>query len=485
MGRSIDWRRPLAAEPLERLAATSLKAVSRPGGASATLDANEKPGFRAVSLMSRLSGSEFVRRASSPLEEHAFRNGPRIVAVETLIPDDIMPGLMLLRLHTDAGSVGGVPVIGHGETYYIPHAVAATLHDWMARRLLGADATAIESHWRFFYERCCSFGVKGCELRAISAIDLALWDILGQLSGRPVWKLLGGPVRDAVPVYNSCGGPSYGRRPRGLPDAQGWPGHGDLGKAGPLEDNYNSVHQPGELAQELWEAGYRAMKLWSFDRIYQRAGGHRLSWADVEEGLAPFRQIRERVGMKMELVLDGHAFFSLPAALRIAEGMREIRPLWVEDVVRPDCLATVADFRRRAGVPVAVSEMLVSRDEYRQVLEAQGADYVMIDPTWAGGISESRRIAELAQLYNVPVLMHDCTGPLTLFAGLQVAAACASVTYQETVRAHLKTLYPLLIDETVEVCAGELPLPARPGLGVRLLAELFTADHPGYRCSRL
>ena len=431
------------------------------------------------------STTAFVKRASSPLEAHAFRRGPRIVAVETLVPHDIMPGLMLLRLHTDAGTAGGEPVIGHGETYYAPHAVAAMLHDWMSRRLLGADATAIESHWRFLYERSASFGVKGCELRAISAIDLALWDILGQLVNRPVWKLLGGPVRDAIPVYNSCGGPTYGRRPLAAGDGQGWPGHGDTGQPGLLEDNYASVHHPGDLAEELLTAGYSAMKLWSFDRVYQRAGGHRLSTADLDEGLRPFHEIRERVGTRMEVMLDGHGFFSLPAALRIAEGMREIKPLWLEDVLRPDNLDTLADFRQRAGVPIAVSEMLVSREEHRQALTRQAADYVMIDPTWAGGISETRRIAELAQLFNVPALMHDCTGPLTLFAGLNVAASCSGVTYQETVRAHLKTLYPLLIDDEVVVEDGHLPLPARTGLGVRLLPALFTPEHSGYRITRL
>jgi len=424
-------------------------------------------------------------RASSPQEEHAFRNGPRIVAIETLIPHDIMPGLVLLRIHTDSGSANGEPVIGHGESYYVPHAVAATLHDWMARRLLGADATAIESHWRFLYERAASFGVKGCELRAISAIDLALWDILGQLTGRPIWKLLGGPVKDAVPVYNSCGGPTYGRRPRDAPDSQGWPGHGDLGKPGPLEDNYNSIHHPADLAEELLAEGYPAMKLWSLDRVYRRSGGQRVSWADLDEGLRPFHAIRERVGTKMELILDGHGFFSLPAALRIAQATRDLRLLWLEDIIRPDCIETIANFRNQAQIPIAVSEMLVSRDEYRQVLEHRAADFVMIDPTWVGGISETRRIAELAQIFNIPALMHDCTGPLTLFAGLHVAAACANVTFQETVRAHLKTLYPLLIDDTVTVQSGHLPLPSRPGLGVRLLPHLFTSDHPGYQITRL
>ena len=431
------------------------------------------------------SSPDYLSRASGPTQEHAYRRGPRIVAIETLIPHDIMAGLMLLRIHTDAGTVDGEPVIGHGETYYIPHAVAATLHDWMSRRLLGADATAIESHWRFLFERGIAFGVRGCEMRAISAIDLALWDILGQLTRQPIWKLLGGPVRDTIPVYNSCGGPTYGRRPKGAPDAQGWPGHGDLGKPGPLEDNYNSVFHAGDLAEELLAEGYTAMKLWSLDQIYRATGGHRVSWPDLQQALQPMHEIRERVGLKMELMLDGHGFFSLAAALRIAEGMREIKPLWMEDVIRPDSIEAIADFRDRAGVPIAVSEMLVSREDYRLVLQQRAADYTMIDPTWVGGISESRRAAELAQVFNVPTLMHDCTGPLTLFAGLQISASCANVTYQETVRAHIKTLYPLLIDQPPVIKSGSIALPERPGMGVRLLPELFTPDHPGYRITRL
>jgi L-alanine-DL-glutamate epimerase-like enolase superfamily enzyme len=109
----------------------------------------------------------------------------------------------------------------------------------------------------------------------------------------------------------------------------------------------------------------------------------------------------------------------------------------------------------------------------------------MIDPTWVGGISETRRIAELAQAFNVPVLMHDCTGPLTLMAGLQISAAVPCVTYQETVRAHIRTLYPHLLDENVAVLDGHIALPERPGLGVRLLDALFTPSHPGHRMSKL
>lgn len=429
--------------------------------------------------------ASFLQRASGPTQWHAYRQGPRITALETAIPHDVMPGLLVLRVHTDAGSSAeGLSIVGHGETYYIPTAAAAVIHDFFAPRLLGADVLAIESHWRFLYERMTAFGGTGAELRALSAIDLALWDIQGQIYQQPIWRLLGGPVRDEIPVYNSCGGPFYGRTNRRVPAASGWPGHGDPGQAGPLEDNWSSIHEPAELAEELIGLGYRAMKLWSFDAVYRRQGGQYLSRHDLEDGLKPFRAIRDRVGDEIELVLDGHGFFSLAAATRIVEAMEEIRPLWVEDILRPDSIASMATLRQRTQTPIAVSEMLVMPDHFRQVLESQGADYVMIDPTWVGGITATRRIADLAMLYNIPTLMHDCTGPLTLLAGMQIAAANTGVAFQETVRAHLKTLYPLLIDQSLEVQRGTIALPKRPGIGARWLPELFDNSHPGYRCSR-
>lgn len=435
--------------------------------------------------MSLSEDTRFLSRASGPTQEHAYRSGPRIVKIETVIPHEVMPGMLAVRVHTDAGTVDGVPVIGHGETYYIPTAAAAVIHDFFAPRLLGSDATAIESHWRFLYERMTAFAGTGAELRALSAIDLALWDIQGQLLRSPVWKLLGGPVRDAIPVYNSCGGPFYGKSNRKTPSASGWPGHGDPGQPGPLEDNWSSMNAPEELAEELVALGYRGMKLWSFDAVYRRSGGQSITSADIRDGIAPFEKIRERVGDKIEVMLDGHGFFSLAAARRIADAMAPLKPLWLEDVMRPDSVHAMAAFRSQIRVPVAVSEMLVMADSYRQVLEAQAADYVMIDPTWVGGISASRRIAELAQLHNVPALMHDCTGPMTLFAGLQIAASNTGVAFQETVRAHLATLYPSLIDQEVQVVNGTLPLPCRPGIGIRWLPELFDESHPGYRSSSL
>ena len=396
-----------------------------------------------------------------------------VEAIESVQPMDLFPDLLLVRIHTDAG------IIGHGETYYCAEAVQALLHERMAERLLGEDATAIESHWRFLYERAANIGARGTELRAISALDLALWDILGQVCGQPIYRLLGGPVRDRVRVYNSCGNPQYGVRTT----HRGWPGMGPIGEPGPLGDSWKFWNEPAALARELRELGYSGMKVWPFDQAATLYGPAYVPQDAVEGAMEPLRAVREAVGMDLEIMIDGHAHFQLPAALRIAAALREVRPLWLEDMIKMDNLDTVADFRRQSGMPTSVSEMLLSRADYNAVLLSQAADYVMIDPTWVGGISEAARVAHLAETYNVPVSTHDCTGPLTLFAGIHVNAAVANCCFQETVRAHIHTVYHDLIDVEVVIDGGFVELPTEPGLGVRLASELFDSSRPGYRIS--
>ena len=408
----------------------------------------------------------------SPIEEGKVK----ITAIETLQPKELFPGLLLLRIHTEDG------IIGHGETYYCAEAVQAMIHDWMARRLLGEDALAIESHWRFLYERAANFGVRGTELRAISALDLALWDILGQVCKQPIYRLLGGPVRDKILVYNSCGNPKYGPSKDGL---TGWPGMGTVGEPGPLGDSWKLFNEPVALAQELVELGYSGLKVWPFDGAAIQYGPSRIPHAEIEKAVQPLRDIRDKVGMDLDIFVDGHAHLQLPAALRIAEALREIQPLWLEDILKMDNLDTLADFRRQSRMPISASEMLLTRADYNEVLMKNAADYVMIDPTWVGGISETARIAHLAQTYNIPVSMHDCTGPLTLFAGLQVGAAVANCCYQETVRAQIHTVYHELIDTEVVISGGYVDVPKGSGLGVKLNPELFKEGKPGYRISKI
>lgn len=396
----------------------------------------------------------------------------KITRIETTEP---AAGLLACRIHTDAG------LVGCGESYYIPSAVAAVIHDWMAPRLLGADALATEGHWRFLYERATNFGARGTELRALSAVDLALWDLKGQACNQPVWQLLGGRTQDGVRIYHSTG---YGR---GQPPAAGgtWPGYGRMGVPEPLNDYWNAIHEPAAFARELVKDGIGGAKLWPFDFAAHKPNGNvYVSLPDLEEGMKPFRAMRAAAGNALELIVDGHGFFQLPMALRIADAMREVQPLCLEDVIRPDCVDTIRDFRERCGLPLAVSEMLISSEDYRLVLQKQAADYIMIDPTWVGGISQTLRITDFAQAYNVPVMMHDCTGPLTLLAGIHVGVARANVAWQETVRMLLRITYPELVTAVPAVAQGRIAAPEGPGLGAAWQDQWFQSPRE-VRVSRL
>jgi L-alanine-DL-glutamate epimerase-like enolase superfamily enzyme len=388
----------------------------------------------------------------------------KIVSIETAIEPGARPLLVFCRVRTESG------VTGVGESYYIPSAVAATIHEWIAPRLLGSSALDTESHWRFLFERGASFGAHGAELRALSAVDLALWDIKGKVLDRPIWALLGGKTQPRVRIYNSSGGPSYGAA-KNLPP---WPGYGEIGEPGPLNDYWAAINQPADYAKSLLEEGIGALKIWPLDFAAHKPGGPLyVHPRDLARGLAPFFKIRETVGDQIELILDGHGFFQLPMALRIADSLKEVRPLWLEDVVRPDCVDTICDFRRRCASPVAVSEMLITPEQHRLVLEKRATDYLMVDPTWVGGISQTVKSTDLAQSYNIPVVMHDCTGPLTLLAGVHVGVARANVAWQETVRSHLRTRYPRLISPMPSIVEGHILPPELPGLGTELNSDLF------------
>ncbi len=402
----------------------------------------------------------------------------KITKIETIIPEDIMGNLILLRIHTDKG------IIGHGESYYTPHAVASTIHDWMARRLLGQNPLNIERHWRFLFERTSSFGGRGTELRALSAIDLALWDILGQSCNVPIWQLLGGKSRNEIPIYNSSGGKSYGVS-KGQ-DKQGWPGHGSKGQPGLWEDYWSVINEPEAYVKELIAEGYTGLKTWLFDDYARQPGGTlRISSGDLKKALQPIKRIREAVGDQIEIMIDGHGFFQLPAAIRIAHALEEYNILWAEDILRMDNLNTLKTFSEKTNIPLAISEMCNTIEDYRKVLEMGIADYIEIDPTWAGGISESNRITHLAQAYNIPVTYHDCTGPLTVYAGVQMSIANSNVVYQETVRAHIKTIYDSLIENNLNINHGCIEAPTVPGIGTILLPSLFEGNNHQYRSSSI
>lgn len=365
--------------------------------------------------------------------------------------------LLFVRLHTDEG------LVGYGETKYAPEALRGFIHDYAAPLLLGTDPLAIDRHRRAIYEYGARCGVLGVEMRALSALDIALWDIFGQAAGMPIYQLLGGASHDRMPVYNTCAGPVYART---LDRAVG------KGTAGVYEDLDAFMTRADELAEDLLSEGIRGMKIWPFDPFSAATGGQRISLDDLETGLEPFRKIRQAVGNRMEVMVEGHGHWSLPAAKRIASAVEEFEPLWIEDLMRPDNIDALVELRHSTRTPMLVSEMLQTRYAYRPMLEAGAADIVMVDPAWCGGISEARKIGHMAETCGLPVTFHDCAGPINLFAGLHLAINAPNAMYQETVRAFIRTFYPDLITNNIDIRDGYAQLPVGPGLGTALLPDI-------------
>ena len=404
----------------------------------------------------------------------------KITKLETIhIPD--YPNILFVGVHTDAG------LTGWSDTYYMPDAMRGFIHQFASLMLVGHDPLAIELHWRRLYEVIAHIAGKGAEIRALSAIDCALWDIFGQSTGLPVWQLLGGAARDRIRTYNTCGGPGYGRN-RG-----GRTGYGTDGPVdGKYEDLIGFMTRPAELAQDLLSEGITGMKIWPFDYVVHQPGGwddwrtfkgafepnlrtlggQMISNADLERGLEPFRKIREAVGDKMDLMVEGHGFWSLPAAKKIAHALEPYKPFWIEDLMRADDVDALAELQHSTTTPVLASEYLTTRYEYKPVLDKRAAEIIMIDPTWAGGITESKKIATMAEACKRPVAMHDCTGPFTLMAGIHLAINCTNAVIQETVRAYLRVTYPDMVTDIPVVERGQILAPTKPGIGTSLLPDV-------------
>jgi galactonate dehydratase len=415
----------------------------------------------------------------------------KITALETIhLPE--YPAILFVAVHTDAG------LIGYSDTCYMPDAIAGFIHGFAAPMLIGHDPLAIELHWRRMYEVIAHIVGKGAELRGLSVIDACLWDIFGQSANQPVWQMLGGAARDRIRTYNTCGGPGYGRA------AKGGTGYGTETASGPYEDLVGFMERPGELAQELLEDGLTGMKLWPFDYVAHSPGGwnnwrnfrgmfdpaivslggHDITNADLNRAVEPFRQIRKAVGDKMEIMLEGHGLWSLPAAQKIARAMEEFRPAWLEDIMRADDIDALAELRNTTSCPILASEYLATRYEYKPLLEKQAADIVMIDPTWAGGITETKKVCTMAEAYKRPVAMHDCTGPFTLYAGIHLAINATNAIYQESVRAYLRVNYPDLVTELPTIEAGHILAPTKPGIGTTLLPDVRTREGAVVRISK-
>lgn len=384
------------------------------------------------------------------------------------------PNLLFVRLHTDAG------LVGLGETYFGAQAVEAYLHETAAPLLLGTDPLPIDRHARALYGYL-GYASSGAETRGNSAVDIALWDIFGKVTGQPLYQLLGGASRDRIRVYNTCAGYHY-IRGASRQAVSNW-GLPEDGPQGPYEDLDAFLHRPADLARSLLDQGITAMKIWPFDPYAEATGGQYISPRDLQAGLEPFRKIRAAVGDAIEIMVEFHGLWNLPAAKRIAAALEEFGPFWYEDPLKADSLEALADYAASTPVPVTLSETLSGRWAFRELLDRRAAGIVMLDLGWCGGVSEAKKIATMAEACQLPVAPHDCTGPVVLTASTHLSVNVPNAFIQETVRAYYTGWYRDLLTELPAVADGHITPPPGPGLGTELLPGITERSDATIRVS--
>jgi galactonate dehydratase len=387
----------------------------------------------------------------------------RITGIDTIRTDEF-PNLVHVLLHTDAG------LSGLGETFFFADAVEAHLHSVVADYLLGEDPTQIERHCGALrgYVGTAS---AGAETRAASAIDIALWDLRGKALGQPLYDLLGGRSRDRIRTYNTCAGARYvrGRQAQAVAN---WGLYEEQASA-PHEDLEAFLHRPDELARNLLDEGTTGMKIWPFDPYAELTLGHDITAAEIDRALEPIRQIRAAVGHEIDVMIELHALWDVPAACRIVAALAEFDPFWIEDPVRVTSPDALAEVQRTSSAPIAAGETLTDLPDFRDLLVRDGARIVIFDVGWVGGITTARKVAALAEAYERPVAPHDCTGPVVYAAATHMSLHLPNAILQESVRAFWDGWYRDLVTALPVIEGGMVTAPPGPGLGLELRPEVF------------
>jgi len=283
------------------------------------------------------------------------------------LPTDTMAsfrfhGWLIVEVFTDAG------IVGVGNAALSPRVTKRVIDLYLKPLLLGKDPFDTEFLWQHMYRQTMAFGRKGIGMVAISAVDIAIWDVLGKATGQPVFKLLGGRTKSRIPVYASR---LYSQK---------------------LDDL-------AAEASAYKEAGYRAMKL-------------RFGWgpvdgaAGMERNLELTRTAREVIGYEVDLMADAYMGWTLDYARRMIPLLEPYRLRWLEEPVIPDDIHGYAALKAMGRIPIAGGEHEFTLYGFRELIEAKAVDYIQFDTNRVGGVTQARKIAALAEAHSIPVIPH-------------------------------------------------------------------------------
>jgi L-alanine-DL-glutamate epimerase-like enolase superfamily enzyme len=400
----------------------------------------------------------------------------KVTAIETIRLGEF-PAILFLQIHTDEG------LIGLGENCVGVESVETFIHESVAPRLLGKNPLNINAMHETLHQDFIGFGGSSVAMRAASSVDIALWDLLGQTTGQPIYQLLGGKVREKIRAYNTCAGSGYAKGSSNIDRNR----KAQLGTVtdNEYEDLYAALNNPEELVASLKSMGMTAMKIWPFDEAAIRSGGQTIHGADLAEPVNLFRRAREAAGPEFDIMLEMHSLWSVPAATVIANAVEEYSPFWIEDPFRHESTDALIRFRRSINSPLTVGETTGGRWDHHRLLSSQAVDHLMVDPGWVGGITEANKVISLASTYGVPVAPHDCTGPVVLTVGTHLGVAFANIELQEMVRNFYFGWYADMVTVLPKLEGGFLEPPSGPGLGTALQPGINTRSDAKVRWSRL
>lgn len=350
----------------------------------------------------------------------------------------VRPRWCFLEIETDEGITGwGEPVLeGHCD------AVKACVEE-MKPYLLGHDPARIEDIWSTIY-RAGFYRGGGVLMSAIAGIDQALWDIKGKTFGAPVYELMGGKCRDSIRVYSWIGGD----RPS------------DVGKA----------------AKERMDAGFTAVKMNATEELQFID-----SYAKIDQVLERVASIREACGKYFGIAVDFHGRVHKPMAKLLAKKLEPFDPMFIEEPVLCENMEDFPEIAAACNVPIATGERLFSRYDFKRLLQAGGVDIIQPDLSHAGGITEVKKIAAMAEAYDVALAPHCPLGPIALSACLQTDATCYNAFIQEqSMGIHYNEYHEpldyILNKEDLAFRDGYVELPRRPGLGVEVNEALVLEE---------
>jgi len=362
----------------------------------------------------------------------------KIVDVRSNVLGTAWRNLTFVRVLTDEGleGVGEVRMLNHTD------ALLGYLAEAVPNHVLGHDPMNIEDLVRCMYLN--DFARAGeIAMSAIATIEIACWDIMGQALGQPVYKLLGGAVRNKIKAY-----------------ANGW---------------YTVERTPEEFARAAQQAvakGYHALKFDPFG-----SGFYEMERAEKLHAISLVEAVRAAVGPDIELLVEMHGRFNPATAIEIAHELEIFKPSWVEEPVPPENLAALKKASDKISIPIATGERIHTRYDYRQLFELQAADIIQPDITHFGGLLETKKLASWAEAYYMLVAPHNVGGPVSTAAALHLAACTPNFKIQEHFNDFAEEWVKAVAPGNPEVVDGYFTLPQGPGLGIKLNDDILR-EHP-------